>query len=76
MKVTFIEELEHRTALNRNMYCGKCGSHSYCIHHQLQPDPQEWWIECEDCGFESYPSPTRVIAIGRWKQAHYDGIYN
>ena len=41
----------------------------YRIHHQLQPEiPNCWWIECENCGHESFPSPTRDIAIARWKQ--------
>ena len=69
MKVTFVEELESRTAFSRKMYCPKCGSHCYRVHHQLEPETASaWWIECEDCGHEGLPGPTREIAIGRWKQ--------
>lgn len=69
MKVTYLEELESRTALSRKMYCPKCGSHCYCIHHQLRPhELEEWWIECEECKYEGAGAPSREIAIARWKQ--------
>ena len=69
MKVTYIEELEYKTALDRNKYCPNCGSHMYIIHHQLKPETSSaWWLECESCGFESFASPSRDIAITRWKQ--------
>lgn len=68
MKVTYFEEVESRTALNRDMFCPNCGSHGYTIHHQLDPVTSNcWWIECEDCGYESEPTPDRKITIARWK---------
>ena len=70
MKVTFMEEIEARHAWFANMYCPQCNEGRYKIHHQLKPEVSNaWWLECENCGFESYPSPTREIAIARWKQA-------
>ena len=69
MKVTYVDELEYKTALDRNKYCPKCGSHMLIIHHQLEPVIRSpWWVECEQCGHESFPSPARDIAIARWKQ--------
>ena len=68
MKVTYIEEVENRTALSRKMYCMKCGSHIYNIHHQLQPEVANcWWIECDECGHESESAPTKKLAIEKWK---------
>ena len=67
MKVTFTEELESKTAIDRKKYCAKCGSRRYCIHHRLQPEPTSWWVECEECGFEGYEGPTRDIALARWR---------
>ena len=70
MKVTFIEEIEARRAWRANMYCPQCDEGTYKIHHQLKPESSHaWWLECCNCGFESYPSPSREIAIARWKQA-------
>ena len=69
MKVTMMEEIEARKAWFDSMYCSECGEGRYKIHHQLQPEiPNCWWIECENCGHESFPSPSRDIAIARWKQ--------
>ena len=68
MKVTYVEEVESKTALDRDKYCPNCGSHGYIIHHQLEPETSNcWWIECEDCGYESEPAPTRKLTIARWK---------
>ena len=70
MKVTFIEEIEAHKAWLGNMYCPQCDEGTYKIHHQLEPMTRAgWWLECPNCGFESYPSPSREIAIARWKQA-------
>lgn len=70
MKVTFIEEIESRHAWFANMYCPQCNEGIYNIHHQTKPEsPNPWWVECPNCGFESYPSPSREVAIARWKQA-------
>lgn len=69
MKKTFVIEQEYRTALHRKMYCPHCGSHCYIIAHQLEPkEIEDWWIECEECGYEGPGGPTEGIAISRWKQ--------
>ena len=71
MKVTFIEEIEARKAWSYKMTCPQCDEFKYKIHHQLEPQTSRgWWLECCNCGFESYPSPTRDIAIARWKNGH------
>lgn len=71
MKVTMMEEIEARKAWHAKMFCPQCDSFHYRIHHQLEPETSSaWWIECGECGYESYPSPSREIAILRWKQAH------
>lgn len=73
MKVTFVEEIEAHHAWLVNMYCPICNEGTYKIHHQLQPETSSaWWVECPNCGFESYPSPSREIAISRWKNTHGD----
>ena len=75
MKVTFMEEIEARKAWFGNMYCPQCNEGIYRIHHQLKPETSSaWWIECSNCGFESYPSPSREIAIARWKQARCTNV--
>lgn len=69
MKVTFMEEIEAKKAWFESMCCPLCGEMKYKIHHQLQPATENaWWLECTNCGHESYPSPARDIAILRWKQ--------
>lgn len=69
MKAVYLERIESRTALSRNMYCPKCGGHGYEIVEQLKPETSTpWFIRCEQCGHESYESPARDIAIARWKQ--------
>ena len=73
MKVTFREEIEARKAWHKNMYCPRCNEGKYKIHHQMEPETyNNWWVECENCGYEGYHSPEREIAIARWKQAHND----
>ena len=68
MKVTFLEEVENRTAFSRSMYCPKCGSHIYNIHHQLQPQTDRcWWIECDECGHEGGSDLSKKFAIAKWK---------
>ena len=75
MKVIFMEEIEARKAWFGNMYCPQCNEGIYRIHHQLKPETSSaWWIECSNCGFESYPSPSREIAIARWKQARCTNV--
>ena len=70
MKITFVEEIEARKAWRECMACPQCNELKYDIHHQLQPDnpASGWWLACPNCGFESPASPTREIAIARWKQ--------
>lgn len=73
MKVTFVDELETRTAYSHKMYCSNCGNRYYYIIHQLEPEEIDcWWIKCIHCGYTSPQSPTRDIAIARWKQNEYD----
>ena len=68
MKVTFMEEIEARKAWFGNMYCPCCDEGLYKSHHQLEPKVSDcWWIECENCGFETTPASTREYAIARWK---------
>lgn len=76
MKVTFMEEVESRTAFSRKMYC-RCGSHEYDIVRISKVDEipmgyiddnVTWIVRCPQCGFEGPVSPTREVAIGRWKQ--------
>lgn len=75
MKVTYLERIENRTAFSRHMYC-RCGSHDYDIVEQLEPETETpWFLRCCECGFESYASPARDIAIARWKQQQ-NGAYN
>lgn len=69
MKVTYIERIERRTAYSRKMYCPSCGGHEYEIVEQLEPFAYNpWFIRCSQCGAEGTESPTRDIAMARWKQ--------
>ena len=69
MKVTFMEEIEVRKAWFKSMNCPECGEIKYNVHHQLKPEEIDcWWVACPTCCFEGPPSPTREIAIARWKQ--------
>ena len=67
MKVTFVEEIEAHKAWTNSMICPKCGGFRYKIHHQIQPQPDQWWIECDVCGLEDEPTPTRDTSIIQWK---------
>jgi len=67
MKVTFVEEIEARHAWREKMYCSRCTSGKYNIHHQLQPEIGNcWWLECAECKYESKSAPTRALAIKQW----------
>ena len=69
MKVTYLERIENRTAYSRKMFCPECGGHEYEVIEQLEPfTDNKWYIRCPQCGYDSYQSPTRAVAIGRWKQ--------
>lgn len=67
MKVTFIEEIEAHKAWTYKMCCPRCNEFKYRIHHKTQPQPDEWWIECDNCNYETEPAPTRNLAIMYWK---------
>ena len=79
MKVTYIEEIEPRTAFSRKMYCPACGSHCYEIVRSnkveqyncgvcIDTDLTEWFIRCEECEAEGVSAPTRDLAIANWKR--------
>ena len=69
MKVTVIDEMEFKTAFDRNKYCAKCGSHMLKVHHLTYSynRPSEWYIECEQCGHEGKSAPTYELAMLEWK---------
>ena len=67
MKVEFVDRIESRTALNRHMFCPKCGSHGYLVVEQLEPETDmPWQIRCEQCGYDGPEAPTRTTAIKAW----------
>jgi len=68
MKKIVTEEVESKTALNRDMYCANCGSHGYEIHHILDDDEElfPWYIECESCG-HTVKSMSRDMVRLFWK---------
>ena len=68
MKMIVTEEIESKTALNRDMYCANCGSHGYEIHHIIEPRQRaSWYITCEDCGHEVVGVGLANV-IGKWKR--------
>lgn len=69
MKVTYMERLEERMAWSRKMYCPNCGGHEYTVIEQLEPkSATPWTVRCPQCYYETLTSPTRDLAIVRWKQ--------
>lgn len=77
MKVTYIEQIERRTAFSRKMYCPSCGGHEYDIVRISKVDEipmgyiddnVTWIVRCPQCGCEGLPAPSRAIAIARWKR--------
>lgn len=66
MKVTYIEEIEHKYAWHRDMYCPVCGAHEYEIVHQKEPYPV-YYIRCPQCGAESMETPCLAQALAWWK---------
>jgi len=67
MKVTYIEELENKTALDRNKYC-ICGQHEYQIVKQLKPVTAiPWSIRCPYCSNETKQYSILDGAIREWK---------
>lgn len=71
MKVTYMEQLEHHMAWNRDMFCPRCGGHEYVVVHQLEPPDEynSWYIRCPQCEFEAFTAPTKKLAIAWWKRA-------
>lgn len=73
MKVTYTERIQTKTALSQNMFCPSCGGHEYCISEILdgnEHDKYNWYVYCPQCGYDVTLSPTRKIAIKRWKQIY------
>ena len=71
MKVTYLERIEYKLAWRRDMYCPKCGDHEYAVVEQLEPSTDTpWTVRCPMCEYETYASPTREVAIARWKQGN------
>lgn len=69
MKVTFIEEIEHKSVWRACMYCKRCDSYKIIVHHQLQPETdRDWWIECWNCGYESTPAFDYNGAKEHWRK--------
>lgn len=69
MKVTYVERIERRLAWSGKMYCPACGAHEYEVVEQLEPKKSTpWFVRCPQCGAEGFESPTRDVAIARWKQ--------
>jgi len=73
MKVTYLERIERRTAFSRKLFCPNCGGHEYEIVEILngnECDTYNWFVQCPQCGYDIVTSPSREIAIARWKQCH------
>lgn len=66
MKVTFVEEVERKSAWWPRMCCRRCGSHLYEIHHQTKPE-ESWWIKCSECGRLTPEVPMKEIALSAWR---------
>lgn len=71
MKVTYLERVEDRTAINRKMYCGECGEHGYQVVEQLEPYTiTPWSCRCPVCGNETLQYPTRKKAVKAWQELY------
>ena len=71
MKITMMEERESYKAFRRKNCCVNCGGPFYTIHHSYMPEDKEhgeWWVSCDECGFEGPESPMKDIALARWRQ--------
>lgn len=66
MKVTFVEEIEHKCAWRECMFCRRCDSYRFIVHHQTEPT-EEWWLECFNCGRKTEPASDYKTAKERWK---------
>lgn len=68
MKVTYLERLENRLALSRNMFCPYCGAHEYTIVEQLEPATIfPWMIRCPQCEYEIPACENKQDAILYWR---------
>lgn len=67
MKVTYVESIECHRAWRKKMVCPVCNSYIYELVEQLEPK-HEWYVRCPYCDAEGLPSPTKEVAIARWKQ--------
>lgn len=69
MKVTYVDEVETRSAFSRKMWCPKCGNHYFEVVHQVKPAAMlNWYVRCPECEFETPSAATREIALVLWKQ--------
>ena len=69
MKVTYLERIENHMAWSGKMYCSQCGAHEYDVVEILEPKViYPWFVRCPQCAHEAYDSPSREVAIARWKQ--------
>lgn len=72
MRAEYVEQVESLWAWSKKMRCPKCFNEKFEVVEQLEPKTDlPWYVRCPDCGFEGYESPTRDLAIIRWKQQHY-----
>lgn len=68
MKVTYLERVERKIALNRNKYCA-CGEHEIEIVEQLEPQViNKWSIRCPYCGRETDKAISKAIAMSIWME--------
>lgn len=74
MKVTYIERLQTKIALNRKKYCPQCGNHEYTVVELLEPRYMDenkaepiWTVRCLECGYETKPYWLKGNAIRAWK---------
>ena len=69
MKVVYIQEIENHTAYDRKKFCPKCGAHEWSVVKETDPENNvQWFVKCPQCGMRGPESPSREIAIARWKQ--------
>lgn len=67
MKLTYVEEVENKVALNRNRFC-ICGQHGYDIVRQIEPATDcPWTIRCPDCGAETNVHTSKALALFEWE---------
>lgn len=67
MKVNYYEVSWKKHAFSRKMRCPNCGCKIYEVVHIEEPN-YTWFIRCPKCGTEGLEGPTKLVALGRWKQ--------